>query len=387
MALIRIWLYYLKEQNIIEEEGKEFLFQQIFRQLSDPRRRSRGNFRHQLPDIVLLVISAVLCGADDWEQIADFGAEQQQWLRRYGEFRHGIPSHDTINRVISAIAPSEIESCFKQWVNGLRADAAEELIAIDGKTIRNSHHGQKAAVHIVSAYATQSGLCLGQVATGAKSNEITAIPALIALLDIKGCTVSVDAMGCQRNIARKIKKEKGEYILAVKGNQPTLEEGIQDTVRFHEPADYHEDIDCDHGRIETRKCSVYNNLDMIEGKEKWTGMESVIKIESERTMKSSGKTASQTRYYISSLKSAAKEFNRAIRYHWAIENNLHWCLDVAFGEDMSRKRRANIAHNFNLVRKIVMSMLKKDVTRQAGIKRKRAKALQNEQYRETLLYF
>jgi predicted transposase YbfD/YdcC len=385
MALIRICLYYLKEQNIIGEEGKEFLFQQIFRQLSDPRRRSRGNFRHQLADIVLLVVSAVLCGADDWEQIADFGAEQQQWLRRYGEFRHGIPSHDTINRVISAIAPAELESCFKQWVNGLRADATEELIAIDGKTIRNSHHGQNAAVHIVSAYATQSGLCLGQVATGAKSNEITAIPALIALLDIKGCTVSVDAMGCQRNIAGKIKKKKAEYILAVKGNQPTLEEGIRDTVRFHEPADYHEDIDCDHGRIETRKCSVFNNLDMIEGK--WTGMESVIKIESERTMKSTGKITSQTRYYISSLQSTAKEFNLAIRCHWAIENNLHWCLDVAFGEDLSRKRRANIASNFNLVRKIVMSMLRQDRAWQAGIKRKRAKALQIERYRETLLYF
>jgi predicted transposase YbfD/YdcC len=380
-------LYYLKEQELIRDRGKGFLFQQIFNQLTDPRRTGRGNFRHQLQDIVLLVVAAVLCGADDWEHIADFGAEQQQWLRRYGGFRYGIPSHDTINRVFSSIDPLEFGGCFVQWAKALRHHTAGEVIAIDGKTICNSQHGETPAVHVVSAYATQSGLCFGQMATRAKSNEITAIPELIQLLDIQGCTVTIDAMGCQRDIAKKIKGSGAEYILAVKGNQQTLEEGILDTVRFYKPISCHEDTDCGHGRIETRRCSVFNNLDVIEGAEKWEGVKTVVMVETERTIKSTGETSSQTRYYISSLQSTAGMFNHWVRRHWAIENNLHWCLDVAFGEDLSRKRRANAAQNFNMVRKTVMSMLGKDIEWQASIKRKRSKALQNEQYREKLLNF
>ncbi len=380
-------LYYLKGQELFQEGGNGFLFQQIFSKITDPRRTVRGNFRHQLHDIVLLVVTAVLCGADDWEHIADFGTEQQQWLRRYGGFRHGIPSHDTINRVFSAIDPSEFSDCFVQWAKALRDHTAGEAIAIDGKTICNSRHGETPAVHMVSAYATQSGLCFGQVATGAKSNEITAIPELIGLLDIQGCTVTIDAMGCQRDIAKKIKDSGAEYILAIKGNQQTLEEGVLDTVRFYKPTSCHEDTDCGHGRIETRRCSVFNNLDMIEGAEKWEGVKTVVMVEAERTKKSTGETSSQTRYYISSLQSTAGMFNQLVRCHWAIENNLHWSLDVAFGEDLSRKRRDNAAQNFNMVRKIVMSMLAKDLDWKASIKRKRSKALQNEYYREKLLNF
>jgi len=336
---------------------------------------------------VLLVVTAVLCGADDWEHISDFGSEQQQWLRRYGTFRRGIPSHDTINRVFSAIDPLEFGECFMQWSKALRCHAAGEVIAIDGKTICNSHQGGAPAVHMVSAYATQSGLCFGQVATRVKSNEITAIPELIGLLDIQGCTVTIDAMGCQRDIAKKIKDNGAEYILAVKGNQQTLEEGIQDTARFCKPTSCHESTDYGHGRIETRRCSVFNNLGMIEGIEKWEGIRTVIKIEAERTIKSTGETTSQTRYYISSLQSTAEMFNQWVRWHWAIENNLHWCLDVAFGEDLSRKRKANAAQNFNVVRKTAMAMLARDTSWIASIKRKRSKALQNQLYRQMLLNF
>ena len=352
--------------------------------MSEPRRTSKGNFRHQLHDILLLVLSAVLCGADQWEEIADFGTEQRHWLGKYGSFCGGIPSHDTINRVFSAIDPAEFSACFSQWINSLRVECGPEVVAIDGKRICNSHHQTSPAIHMVSAFATQSGLCLGQVATQEKSNEITAIPQLLSLLDIKGCIVTIDAMGCQKAIASKILKQEADYILSVKGNQQLLEEGILDTIRFNKPASSDVDVDCGHGRIETRKCYVYNNLEMIQGADQWDGLKTIFRIDSERTLKSTGETSIQTRYYISSMEVSAKQFNRYVRSHWAIENNLHWTLDVVFGEDLSRKRKGYAAQNFNTVRKTVMAMLVNEKQWKASKKRKRLKAMQNEKYREGL---
>jgi predicted transposase YbfD/YdcC len=238
---------------------------------------------------------------------------------------------------------------------------------------------------MVSAFATQNGLCLGQVATHEKSNEITAIPQLLSLLDVRGCIVTIDAMGCQKNIASKIVKQDAEYILAVKGNQPLLEEGIRDTIRFNKPVSFDVDVDCGHGRIETRECSVYNNLEMIEGADHWEGLKTILQIDSQRTIKATGETTCQTRYYISSKEANAKYFNKWTRSHWAIENNLHWTLDVVFGEDLSRKRKGNAAQIFNTIRKIVMALLVNEQQWKASKKRKRLKALQNHQYRETLL--
>ncbi len=338
-------------------------------------------------DILLLVLSAVLCGMDEWEEIEDFGIEQQHWLCSYGSFRCGIPSHDTLNRVFSAIDPVEFSACFSEWANSLRTQCDQEVVAIDGKSMCNSHHSTHAAIHMVSAFATQNGLCLGQVATQEKSNEITAIPQLLSLLDVKGCIVTIDAMGCQKNIASKILKQGADYILAVKGNQPLLEEGIQDTIRFNKPASSDVDVDCGHGRIETRECFVYNNLDMVEGAEFWAGLKTIFRIDSQRTIKSTGETSRQTRYYISSREAHAKKFNAWTRSHWAIENNLHWTLDVVFGEDQSRKRQGNAAQNFNIIRKTVMALLINERQWKASKKRKRSKALQNEKYRETLLKF
>jgi len=353
--------------------------------VSEPRRTSKGNFRHQLHDILLLVLSAVLCGMDEWEEIADFGQEQQHWLRRYGSFCYGIPSHDTLNRVFSAIDPVEFSACFSQWVNSLRVQCDQEVVAIDGKRMCNSHHLTNPAIHMVSAFATQNGLCLGQVATQEKSNEITAIPQLLSLLDVKGCIVTIDAMGCQKNIASKIVKQGADYILAVKGNQSLLEEGIQDTIRFNKPISSDVDVDCGHGRIETRECFAYSNLEMIEGVDQWEGLKTIFRIDSQRVIKSTGETSRQTRYYISSLKARAKQFNSWTRSHWAIENNLHWTLDVVFGEDQSRKRKGYAAQNFNTIRKTVMALLINEQQWKASKKRKRLKALQNEKYRETLL--
>ena len=238
---------------------------------------------------------------------------------------------------------------------------------------------------MVSAFATQSGLCLGQVATQAKSNEITTIPQLLSMLDVKGCIVTIDAMGCQKNITSKILKQEADYILAVKGNQQSLEEGIMDTVRFKEPVSSDENVDCGHGRIETRRCMVYDNLDMIHSLSGWEGLKTILRIDSERTIKSSGETSLQTRYYISSMKASAKQFNKCVRSHWAIENNLHWSLDVVFGEDQSRKRKGYAAHNFNTIRKTVMALLIKEQQWKASKKRKRFIAALNENYRENLL--
>lgn len=338
-------------------------------------------------DILLLVVSAVLCGADEWEAITDFGAEQLHWLRKYGCFRSGIPSHDTVNRVFSAIDPEEFSGCFSKWVESLRDVCPREVVAIDGKRICNSHHQGNPALHVVSAFAAQNGLCLGQVATKEKSNEITAIPQLLSLLDVKGGIVTIDAMGCQTSIASKIRERGADYILAVKGNQPLLEEGIKDTVRFYRPTSLDVNVDCGHGRIETRKCSVYGKLDMVQEAGRWQDLKTIIMIESERVNKQSGVISNQTRYYISNLEASAPQFNHWTRSHWAIENNLHWILDVVFGEDLSRKRKGNVAQNFNTIRKTVMALLVSEKKWKVSFNRKRFKALQNEKFREELLKF
>jgi predicted transposase YbfD/YdcC len=340
-------------------------------------------------DIVLLVLSAVLCGANDWEEIELFGKSRESWLKKYGSFAHSIPSHDTINRVFSALSPEEFSSCFCRWVNSIRQDFSREVVAIDGKRIRNSHETYRgqSALHMVSAMAVENGLCLGQVATNAKSNEITAIPELLSLLDVKGNIITIDAMGCQRKVVDKIVSCGADYILAVKGNQHSLEEGVKDTCRLSKPQDTHVHTDMGHGRIETRSSSVYADLSCLENANQWKGLRSIVTVESERTQKATGETSKETRYYISNLAGTAKEFNSWIRQHWSIENNLHWSLDVTFREDHSRKRKGHAAHNFNIILKFALSLLVKDNSWKASHKRKRLKAALCEEYRERLLNF
>jgi predicted transposase YbfD/YdcC len=337
----------------------------------------------------LLVLSAVLCGANDWEDIELFGHEQESWLRRHGGFKNGIPSHDTVNRVFSKINPSEFSSCFSSWTNGLRKreEGRKEVVAIDGKRVRNSHHGGKksTALHMVSALAAGNNLCLGQIATTEKSNEITAIPELLSLLDIEGDIVSIDAMGCFGKIAEKIIEGGADYILAVKGNQGTVEESINDTILFVKPASEDVDVDFGHGRIETRKCRTYTDFTYFENAGQWKDIRSIVEIEAERIMKSTGTRTTETRLYISSLNATAEKFNGWIRSHWAVENKLHWVLDVPFKEDLSRKRKENAATNFNIVLKSAMTMLAKDKADKSSYKKKRAKAALNQEYRNQLL--
>lgn len=331
----------------------------------------------------------MLCGANEWDEIELFGRNQECWLKKYGEFKYGIPSHDTINRVFSAINPKEFRKCFSQWVQLLGKLSDKEVVAIDGKTICNSLDKLKGqpAIHMVSAFATQSGLCLGQTATHQKSNEITAIPELLSLLEISGSIVTIDAMGCQKAIASQIVAQDADYILAVKGNHPSLEEGISDTVRFEKPNDTHTDINCDHGRVETRRCSFFRNLKHIENAHQWSGLKTIVRIDAQRFIKATGEIANQTRYYISSAEGSAEQFNHWVRNHWAIENKLHWMLDVTFREDYSRKRKGYAAQNFNIITKMVLSMLVNDTTFDASKKRKRLRAALNQEYREGLLNF
>jgi predicted transposase YbfD/YdcC len=368
---------------------KQVHFVQYFSELKDPRRTNKGNLKHLLSDILFLTVSAMLCGASDWEMVRTFGISQQAWLMQFGPFSKGIPSTDTLERVFAAIDPKAFNACFMKWIEALRDDQQGETIAIDGKTMRGAKADKtcKNMPHIVSAFATANGLCLGQVKVDGKSNEITAIPELLALLAIKGCTVTIDAMGCQTDIAEKIVACEADYILAVKGNQGNLERAISDTVKLGTPSSIDVTEDFGHGRIEKRTCRAYSNLVLLENSEKWTKLKSVFVIDSHVYEKSSGKFRQEQRLYISSLPAEARILNRRTRDHWSIENNLHWSLDVQFGEDKSRKYKENVAENFNILLKATMTLLANDPTPKLSKNNKRLKAALNAEYREKLLNF
>lgn len=360
-----------------------------FSELKDPRRTEKGNFHHLLSDIFLLTISAMLCGASEWSLVKTFGENQLEWLRKFGTFSKGIPSTDTLERVFAVLDNHSFNECFIKWIEAIRQDIEGETIAIDGKTMRGakSKKNSKNMPHIVSAFAKENGLCLGQVKTSEKSNEITAIPELLELLALKGCTVTIDAMGCQKDIAEKIIDKKADYILAVKGNQGNLEEAISDTLKLEKPCSVHKWEDVGHGRIETRTCKAFSNLSHFEKAEDWSGLKTFFVIESEVYKKSSGETTTETRSYISSHIADAKLLNVKTRDHWAVENNLHWTLDVTFGEDASRKRKGQAPENFNIMLKTALTLLVNDPTPKLSKNSKRLQAALNHKYREKLLGF
>lgn len=362
------------------------LFTNFFLPLKDPRRTDRGNIQHILSDMIFLVISAVISGAIDWTHIEIFGKNQINWLRKYAAFKNGIPSHDILGGVFSSIDSKQFTECFINWISSIAEISEGEVIAIDGKRLRGSydHSKGKSAIHMLSAFASANRLCLGQVETSDKSNEITAIPKLLDLITTKGCIVTIDAMGCQKEIAEKIIEKKADYILAVKENQKELLSQTKKMFSGIADMNKNETIDAGHGRIETRKCSVVDDLQFFDIKQEWKTIKSVIRINSERYIKSTKKSSTETRYYISSLKADAKLINQAIRDHWTIENNLHWTLDVVFGEDASRKRKNNSAANFSLLTKIAMSMLAREDTKMS-MRAKRYQATISPQYREKVL--
>ena len=370
-----------------------------FASLTDPR-IDRAQ-EHRLLDIITIVLCAVLCGADDWVAIETFGRAKEAWLRGFLELPGGIPSHDTCGRVFARLNPTEFRACFVAWVQAVTgvAMAGEAVtagvVAVDGKTLRRSHDREqgKAALHLVSAWASASGLVLGQVATDQKSNEITAIPALLRLLALEGCTVTIDALGCQTTIAAQIIAQDADYVLALKDNHPSLHERVllafrdARTGRTIAPTelDQARTLDKGHGRIERRHCWALGGpeyLTYLDPTGAWPGLQSVALIESER--RSGDQVSRETRTYLSSLAPNARALERAIRAHWGIENKLHWVLDIAFREDDSRFRSGDGPENLAIVRHIAINLLRREPGR-GSIAKKRFRAALDDRYLRTLL--
>ena len=350
-----------------------------FSNLRDPR--VERNREHLLEEILLIAIAAVLSGAESWNDIAQYGEEKLDWLKTFLTLPGGIPSHDTFNRVFAALDPEEMEKGFASWVSSIAKLTAGEVVAIDGKALCGTREtGKKTLVHMVSAWAETNGLVLAQRKVDEKSNEITAIPRLLDALELAGTVVTIDAMGCQREIASRIVEKKADYVLAVKDNQGLLAEQVRDSFLLLQSDAVAEEIDCGHGRVEQRRCSVIADLSLIEKASEWASLQGLVRIESERFHKATGKTEREVRYYITSLMPDAARLNAAIRKHWGIENKLHWVLDVGFGEDLDRKRAGHAAQNFSVLNRIALNLLRQDKSSTRGVKGKRLKAAWNNSY-------
>ena len=355
-----------------------------FTAIKDPRiERTKA---HLLEDIIVIAILSVICGAETWNDMEDFGIEKEKWLRTFLKLPEGIPSHDIFNRVFSLLDPKLLEDCFIQWTCSVARLTDGEVINIDGKTICGSRDkNKKSIVHIVSAWAEVNNIVLGQLKVDDKSNEITAIAELLNLLILKGCIVTIDAMGCQKEMASAIISGGADYILALKANQGNLLEETEDSFRFLDAASVNQETDAGHGRVERRVCTVVNDLTMIEQKEQWEGLKCLVRIQAEGYIKSTEKTENETRYYISSLPTDAALLNKSIRSHWGIENKLHWSIDVAFNEDNSRKRAGHAAQNFSLLNRIALNLLKNEISTKRGIKGKRLKAAWSNEYLKKII--
>ena len=354
--------------------------------IADPRiERTK---KHKLIDILFITMAAVICGCDEWEEIELYGQKKEPWLRKYLELPNGIPSHDTINRTISLLNPTVLQERFVEWVSAVTVHSAGDVVSIDGKRLCGSgQNGKEAIVHMVSAWSDANNMVLGNYKAADKSNEITAIPKLLEILEIAHTTITIDAMGCQTEIAKAIVEKKAHYILAVKENQAHLLDDIKEAFA-NEKQDAiatDEQKNLGHGRIEKRTCSVITNMDWVCKKQHWAKLSSIIKITAERTDKKTGNYQKEERYYISDLLQAAKTFNTNIRSHWGIENKQHWILDVAFNEDSSRKSAANAAENFGVITRLALNIIKTDTTTKASVKRKRKMAGWDEAFLERLL--
>jgi len=364
-----------------------------FSSLPDPRMEKKT--KHSLEAIIVITICAGICGADDWVAVETYGKAKYDWLNTFLKLPNGIPSHDTFGTVFSIINPSEFEKCFISWIRSVATLTKGQIVAIDGKTLRRSHDksSNKSAIHMVSAWASENRITLGQVITDEKSNEITAIPELLDLLEIKGCIVTIDAMGCQKKIVEKIVVEnEADYVLSLKGNHSNLHADVKlffDTAienNFKNISfDSFETVDGDHGRIEIRRHYIVSDIDWLDGKQNWKNLRTIGMVIQEKEV--NNKRSVESRYFICSINEDAKLFAKAVRDHWGIENKVHWCLDIAFREDESRMRKGHSAGNFSVVRHIALNMLRHEGTLKVGIKNKRLKAAWDNGYLLKVLGF
>lgn len=361
-----------------------------FAELTDPRRREPT---YPLLNIVTMALCGVLCGCDDFVSIAEWANMKKDWLAKFLDLSRGVPSHDRFNAVLGAIRPAEFEACLLSWISSLQEITAGQIVAIDGKTLRRSYDkaSSKSAIHMVSAWATANSVSLGQVVIEEKSNEITAIPKLLQMLELSGCLVTIDAMGCQTEIAAQIVDQGADYVLAVKRNQPTLHDGIQTFFNDHFADDFarvkasrHESNERGHGREEHRFYVVCDIPEDLPDAGRWKNLKRIGVALSETVR--DGQLVTDRRYYILSRKLTARRFAEAARGHWSIENRLHWQLDVTFGEDQCRVRQGHADTNCSLLRRTALSLLKNEKTAKLGVKNKRLKAGWNDAYLEKVLF-
>ncbi len=357
-----------------------------FSDLDDPRvERTK---KHHLFDIVVITICAVIADADTWVEVADFGRDREPWFRTFLDLPHGIPSHDTFNRIFRRLDPQQWQACFLSWIQAVNQVTEGQIVPIDGKTLRRSHDKTlgKKAIHMVSAWASENRVVLGQVKVDEKSNEITAIPVLLEMLAISGCIVTIDAMGCQKDIAAKVIDKKAQYLLALKDNQRNLYEAVQALFAKVQqgtltPQAYHKTEEKSHGRPEIRECWTISDPKVIAALPNfsaWKGLQTVVMVRAEQQR--GHKTMTDDRFYISSLPGDAEKILQAVRTHWSIENSLHWVLDIAFAEDQCRIRTGHGAQNFAVLRHLALNLLKQETTVKSGIKAKRKKANRSEDY-------
>jgi predicted transposase YbfD/YdcC len=369
------------------------------RQVPDPRVERRKE--HQLVDILVIAVCTLLCAGETFNDMEDFGKAKYDWFKTFLDLRHGIPSHDTFNRVFAALDPKEFLDCFLRWTQSLREAVSQEIVALDGKALRRALARDQSIKYIVSAWAESNGLVLGQWKVDEKSNEITAVPELLRVLELSGCIVTLDAMGCQKRIAKEIIEADADYVLALKGNQEMVHEEVKSFLdaaleeqQSRRPAGARlskaaatlaavEVVDKDHGRLETRRYYQSEQLDWFADRLKWEGLKSVGMVESVRQV--DGQTTVERRYYLSSLPLGVETFARAVRSHWGVENKVHWIMDVCFGEDQSRARTGYAAENLATLRRLALNLLKREKTKKRGIRGKQLNASWDHAYLLRLL--
>jgi predicted transposase YbfD/YdcC len=360
----------------------------VFVSITDPRQPWK--VEHDLVELLVVAVNAVLVGADTFVEIELWAKEKIDWLRKYLKLANGIPSHDTFGRLFGLIDAEEFEAAFRRWVSGILPALGTEVVAVDGKTSRRSGGVDATALHLVSAFAAGAGLVLGQRATAEKSNEKTAIPELLSVLALHGCIVTIDAIGTQANIAEAVCERGADYVLAVKDNQPNLAESIHDFMTDfeaqpqHTPHSFWETVEKDHGRLEIRRCYAFAQLDCLHNPQQWPELKCFVVVDAERSF--AEKSTRERRLYISSLEADARRIGQAIRAHWSVENRLHWCMDVVFQDDQMRARTGHAAHNLATLKHITLNLIRLDpVKRKGGIKARRLIAATSDTYRAELL--